>query len=61
MMSEDAKSCLFWLSYIAVALVVFGYFAATFISKGPIAIIFGMIVAGLWPASGLIWLGAWLA
>jgi len=60
-MSEDTKALLFWLTYISVAFVAFGYFVATFISKGPIAIIFGMVVAGLWPASGLIWLGAWLA
>lgn len=60
-MSEDTKSLLFWLTYIAVAFVVFGYFVATFAVKGPIAVIFGMGVAAFWPASGLIWLGAWLA
>jgi hypothetical protein len=61
MMSTDAKATLFWLTYIAVALVAYGYFVATFIAKGPISGIVGMGVAAFWPASGLIWLGVWLA
>ncbi len=60
-MSEDTKVAAFWLSYIAVALVELGYFVGTFAAKGPIAVIFGMGVAALWPASGLIWLGVWLS
>lgn len=60
-MNTDTKVTLFWLSYVAVALVVFGYFVATFIAKGPVSLIMGMAVAAFWPASGLIWLGAWLA
>lgn len=60
-MSEDAKALLFWLTYVAVAFVALGYFVGTFAAKGPIAVIFGMVVAAFWPASGLIWLGVWLA
>ncbi|WP_312405175.1 hypothetical protein [Rhizobium sp.] len=60
-MSKDDIGCFAGLSYVAVALVVFGFFVKTFVAKGPVALIFGIVVAGLWPASALIWLGAWLA
>jgi|GEM_PF-123831 len=60
-MGEDTKVAAFWLAYIAVALVALGYFVGTFAAKGPSAVIFGMGVAALWPASGLIWLGVWLS
>lgn len=61
MTSTDAKATLFWLTYIAVAFVVFGFTTAKFIAVGGGALLAGLFVAAFWPASGLIWLGVWLA
>ncbi|MCZ7855070.1 hypothetical protein O9X81_00410 [Agrobacterium salinitolerans] len=60
-MSEDTKALLFWLTYIAVGFVVFGFLIAKTITYGPGTLIISGFVAAFWPASGLIWLGAWLA
>lgn len=57
-MQDDEKllSCL--LAYIAIALVVFGFVVAKFgPSEGGAAV----LIAAVWPASGLIWLGTWIA
>lgn len=60
-MSKDYIGLVAGLSYIAVALVVFGFFVKTYIASGPAAMVVGVGVAALWPASGLIWFGTWLA
>lgn len=60
-MSTDAKATLFWLTYSAVALVAYGFLVAKTITYGPGTLIISGIVAAFWPASGLIWLGVWLA
>lgn len=60
-MSEDTKALLFWLTYIAVGFVVFGFTTAKMFSVGGGALIAGALVAAFWPAAGLIWLGVWLA
>lgn len=61
MMGKDDIASAAILGYAAIALVVFGFFVKTFIVKGPAAMIVGIGVAAFWPASGLIWLGTWLA
>lgn len=60
-MSEDTKALLFWLTYIAVAFVVFGFATASMGVHSPVSLLMGMVVAAFWPAAGLIWLGVWLA
>lgn len=60
-MSTDTKVALFWLTYIAVALVVFGFTTAKMFAVGGGALIVGAFVAAFWPAAGLIWLGVRLS
>jgi len=60
-MTKDDFFGLTLIAYAAVACVVFGFFVKTFIAAGPPAVAFGFVVAGLWPVSGLVWLGVWLA
>ncbi|QIX20747.1 hypothetical protein [Agrobacterium pusense] len=60
-MSEDTKAVLFWLTYLSIACVAFGFVATKALAAGVGAVVIGFIVAAAWPVSGLIWLGAWLA
>lgn len=50
------------MAYAAIALVVFGFVVKTMAAalQGG-AVVLGFFVAAVWPASALIWLGAWLA
>jgi hypothetical protein len=51
-----------WI-YFIVAPIVFGFCAHTFLaaSREFGAIVAAFFVAAVWPLSGLIWAGAWLA
>lgn len=60
-MDTGTKVALFWLMYIAIAFVVFGFATVKMLSAGGAALIAGAFVAAAWPVSGLIWLGVWLA
>lgn len=49
------------LAYIATAFVAFGFFVNSMPAVGPASILLGLIVSAIWPASALVWFGAWLA